>query len=201
MRYKHSRRAARHFMRVKSGTALMGKITWKPSHFWKWDGPSRPTEIRSDATEADISIVQCNDVTYYTYDDSWDNNCQSCWQLFNDSLKCTSKYCIHDWICHFNPSVVLALYAVLLDVYSRTCLPQCTIMTIIIIINRSYIPREVYLRVPTRLRCWVNSAISSINCLTSQKAPANQKNIKTWINTFACKSAETKQKKTNYGNY
>ena len=52
--------------------------------------------------------------------------------LFNDSLKCTCKYCVYSSICHFRfPKVVLAhvisevgtFCTVLLAVSSRTCLP------------------------------------------------------------------------------
>ena len=40
--------------------------------------------------EADILSMWCkDDVTYYTFDDFWDNNYQSCLWLFNNSLKCT----------------------------------------------------------------------------------------------------------------
>ena len=34
-----------------------GLMHCEPSHFQKWDGSSRPTEIRSDATEQDPDVV------------------------------------------------------------------------------------------------------------------------------------------------
>ena len=46
------------------------------------------------ALMADISSIYCKDyVTYYTFDDFWDNNsdCQSCLWLFNDLSKCRCK--------------------------------------------------------------------------------------------------------------
>jgi len=83
--------------------------------------------------EADISSIWCkDDVTYYPFDDCWDNTCQSYLRLFNDSLILICKYCFDISIYHFKlPKVVLAhildevgtLYTVLLSVYARTCLP------------------------------------------------------------------------------
>ena len=86
--------------------------------------------------EVDISSIWCkDDVTYYIFDDFWDNNCQSCLSLLNDSLKCTRNYCVDVSIWHFEfPKVVLArisgevgtLCTVLLSVYSGTCPPIFT---------------------------------------------------------------------------
>jgi len=60
--------------------------------------------------ETDILSIYCkDDATYYTFDGFWDNNCQACLLLFNDSLKWTCKYCVDGSICQFIfPKVVLA---------------------------------------------------------------------------------------------
>jgi len=60
--------------------------------------------------ETDISSIRCkDDATYYTFNDFLHNNCHSCLWLFDDSLKCTCKYCVDGSICHFKfPKVVLA---------------------------------------------------------------------------------------------
>jgi len=56
----------------------------------------------------------------------------SCILAFNDSLKCTCKNCVDDSICHFKfPKVAPAhissevgtFYTILLNIYSRTCVP------------------------------------------------------------------------------
>jgi len=55
--------------------------------------------------EADISSTWYkDDVTYYTFDDFWDNNCQSFSKLFSNSLKGTCKYCVDGSICQFSAS-------------------------------------------------------------------------------------------------
>jgi len=52
--------------------------------------------------KADILSIWCKDnVIYYTFDNFWDNNCQSCLWLFNDLLKCTWQYCIDSSVGHF----------------------------------------------------------------------------------------------------
>jgi len=44
--------------------------------------------------EADISSILYKDgVTYYTFDDFWDNHCELCLWLYNDSLS-TCTYCV-----------------------------------------------------------------------------------------------------------
>ena len=83
--------------------------------------------------EADISSIWYkDDVTCYTFDNFRNNNWQSFLKLFNDSLKCTCKYCVDGSICHFKfPKVVLAhilsevgtFCIVLLNISSRTCIP------------------------------------------------------------------------------
>ena len=52
--------------------------------------------------------MQCKvDVICYTLDDFCDNYYQSCLWLFNDSLKCTCKYCVDGSICHLKFSKIM----------------------------------------------------------------------------------------------
>jgi len=91
-------------------------------------GDVEPASTFAFLLEADISSIWCkDDVTYYMFDDFPDND----W-LFNNSSKCTRKYCVDSLIYHFKfPKVVLAYVSgkvgtfciVMLSVSSRTCLP------------------------------------------------------------------------------
>ena len=83
------------------------------------------------ALEADILTISCKKrcdlLQVWRFSD---NSCQSCLWRFNDSLKCTCKYCVDASICHFKfPQVVLAyilvevstLCIVLLSINFGTC--------------------------------------------------------------------------------
>jgi len=53
-----------------------------------------------DAPPASAWLLLCWKQTFWAYNvkitfyDFWDNYCQLCLQLFNDSLKCTCQYCV-----------------------------------------------------------------------------------------------------------
>jgi len=68
------------------------------------------SEILDHAGGGHFEHVVKADVIHYTYDDFLDNYCQSCLWLFNDSWKCTFKYCADGSISHSKFSKVVLAY-------------------------------------------------------------------------------------------
>ena len=77
MKLRNNKRNINHKCNMQSVAKKWdGKMHYEPSHFEKWDGSSRPTEIRSDATEqnlcrAGVTVETVEAMDRQTLMDSW----------------------------------------------------------------------------------------------------------------------------------